>query len=454
MSTIIIALFFAIGLSLIGEILRMITPGLRKILLPGAVLGGVLALILGPQVLKINGAIGVGDDSYDVLSQFPPLFITIVFATLMLGRPVHGLKKIWARAKRQVVMGHIYAWGQYVVGISLLLFVIGPALGVNILAGTTIAIGFQGGHGTAAGLTNTFNELGFPEGKTIAYALATFGIIAGTILGPLLANFHLSRNDGLSIDEDKGPSGKEIGGGEGEPETEGDRPSVEFSPLTGGFTVQLAIVGCVILVGYGILEGFTALESSLRSGESSQSFVSYIPLFSVVLIVGLAAQVVLQMLGLDHLLNRSTLQLISAFALDMVIFGALASLNLSVVGDQWLAILILCLVGLSWNLAVFHLIGPRIYPRPWYAYALGDLGGGTATTASGLLLIRIVDPENRTQARAAYTEKQPFYEPFMGGGLVTAFALPIVASLGGVWSLVITSVVLCAFGIYAWILSR
>lgn len=48
------------------------------------------------------------------------------------------------------------------------------------MTGPSIAIGFQGGHGTAAGLDNTFSNLGFAECKTIAYALATFGIVIGT----------------------------------------------------------------------------------------------------------------------------------------------------------------------------------------------------------------------------------------------------------------------------------
>ena len=115
----------------------------------------------------------------------------------------------------------------------------------------------------------------------------------------------------------------------------------------------------------------------------------------------------------------------------------------------------LCLGGLLWNLAVFFGLGPHVYPRPWYPYGLGDLGGGTATTASGLLLIRISDPLERTQANQAYSEKQPFYEPFMGGGLVTAFSLPIIAAWGVWTALAITGAILvCWLGVAVWIAKR
>lgn len=451
----ILALFVAVGLCLTGEVLRMFLPGLRRILLPGAVLGGALALSLGPQAGALFGAVGIEGETYRILGEFPPVFINVVFAALMLGCPIDRLGVIWKRARAQIIMGHIYAWGQYVVGLFLVLVLLAPVFNVDPLAGPAIAIGFQGGHGTAAGLDNTFSNLGFAEGKTIAYALATFGIVFGTVLGPLLANFH--RNRGRKPDENDAdePSDHGIGGGENEAEREPDSAHAEFSPLTGSLTIHLGIIGLVILLAWGILEGVARLERNLRGENTEVLFTEYVPLFSVVLIVGFGVQILLQRLKLDHLINRSTVETISAFALDMVIFGALATLNLKVMGDAWVAILVLCAGGFAWNLAVYFSLGPRIYPQPWYAFGLGDLGGGTATTASGLLLIRVADPKNRTQGRLAYTEKQPFYEPFMGGGLVTAFALPVVAALGPGSSLAITATVLALWlGLAIWLIRR
>ncbi len=121
------------------------------------------------------------------------LFINVVYACLLLGKRADGFSKVWKRARPHVIIGHVTAWGQYVVGLALVLFILAPITGFNELAGPTIAIGFQGGHGTAAGLAANFQlALDFPEGKTIAYSIATLGIVFGTIGGPLLANL-LSR---------------------------------------------------------------------------------------------------------------------------------------------------------------------------------------------------------------------------------------------------------------------
>ena len=51
-------------------------------------------------------------------------------------------------------------------------------------------------------------------------------------------------------------------------------------------------------------------------------------------------------------------------------------------------------------------------------------------TATGLLLLRTVDPENKTDAAASFGYKQLLHEPFMGGGLWTSLALPLVITHG------------------------
>ena len=52
-------------------------------------------------------------------------------------------------------------------------------------------------------------------------------------------------------------------------------------------------------------------------------------------------------------------------------------------------------------------------------------------TATGLLLLRAVDPEQKTVAASAFGYKQLLHEPFMGGGLWTSTAVLLVAQQGG-----------------------
>jgi ESS family glutamate:Na+ symporter len=59
-----------------------------------------------------------------------------------------------------------------------------------------------------------------------------------------------------------------------------------------------------------------------------------------------------------------------------------------------------------------------------------EFGQFTGVTATGLLLLRTVDPESKTSAPTAFGCKQLFHEPVMGGGVWTAMAVPLVVKLG------------------------
>merc|ERR1711939_1202032 len=52
------------------------------------------------------------------------------------------------------------------------------------------------------------------------------------------------------------------------------------------------------------------------------------------------------------------------------------------------------------------------------------------TTATGLLLLRVVDPDMKSPALKAFSCKQLVTEPFMGGGLVTSLSLPLISAFG------------------------
>jgi Na+/glutamate symporter len=103
---ILLALGLAVGLSFLGELLRSGTPGLRRILLPGSVLGGITALVLGPQLHPDLAESPNISAVYDTLALFPPLFITVVFACLMLDRPIAKFRTILSRAGPQIVIAY------------------------------------------------------------------------------------------------------------------------------------------------------------------------------------------------------------------------------------------------------------------------------------------------------------------------------------------------------------
>ena len=58
--------------------------------------------------------------------------------------------------------------------------------------------------------------------------------------------------------------------------------------------------------------------------------------------------------------------------------------------------------------------------------AIADFGMNTGVIATGLVLLRMVDPECRTPVPADFAFKQLLHSPFMGGGIWTCLALPLL----------------------------
>jgi ESS family glutamate:Na+ symporter len=95
----------------------------QKYFIPSALIGGFGALLIGPQFL---GWIPLG-----IINEwkiYPSLLISIVFAGLFLGHSIPSPRKIWRCSAPMLAFGHTLAWGQYLIGILLTLFVLGPFL--------------------------------------------------------------------------------------------------------------------------------------------------------------------------------------------------------------------------------------------------------------------------------------------------------------------------------------
>lgn len=74
-------------------------------------------------------------------------------------------------------------------------------------------------------------------------------------------------------------------------------------------------------------------------------------------------------------------------------------------------------------------------PDFWFERGVADVGQAMGVTSTGLILLRVVDPDLKTPAYQAFGYKQLIMEPFFGGGLVTAGVIPIIANFGVGWLL-------------------
>ncbi|MEC3884213.1 sodium/glutamate symporter [Halobacillus sp. HZG1] len=435
---------------LIGKIIRVKWTLLQNLFLPSSIIGGFIALFLGPQVLGkfmpedtffSNGI--MTESIIEVWSALPGLMINVVFAALFLGAAIPKLKDIWFYAGPQLALGWSVGWGQYVVGITLAVLILVPFFDLPAMSGALIEVAFEGGHGTAAGMASTFEELGFAEAFDLAIGLATIGVLSGVIFGIILINWGV-RNKKTKVIEDvedfsdlrkrgvmeyqnREPAGKMT-----------LRPE-SIEPLS----FHISIVFIAILLGWLLLQGLIGLESITIGSD----FMSYIPLFPLAMIGGIALQIFFSKKDKYNLVDRRMINRIQGLALDILILTAISTVSLDVIGEYLVPFVILAAAGIAWNLFGFLVLAPRMIPQYWFERGIGDFGQSMGVTATGLLLMRVVDPDNESPAFEAFGYKQLFYEPFLGGGFVTALSVPFIAQFGP-WPTLIVAVAMTAIGIF------
>ncbi|MGX5914449.1 sodium/glutamate symporter [Aliidiomarina sp. Khilg15.8] len=411
------ALALLAAITLAGYLLRLKLNVLQRYAIPTSIVAGVIALLLGPQLLGKTFPL-LPQKTPEIWAELPQILISIVFSSLFLGKRLAGPREIWQKAGPMVAHGQILAWGQYVVGLTLALVLLTPFLGITPMAGALIEIGFEGGHGTAAGLRETFAELGFEDGADLALALATTGIVTGTLMGVVLVNW--GRRRGL-LEKESSEDTRHFEQGDNFPP----------HPMVEGLTLHLGVIATASALGWALLQALIWLEAvTWGQGENGVELMTHIPLFPMAMLGGVFIQFILEKLGHGDLLSRTLIQRVSNTSLDLLIVAAIATLSLATVGQHIWVFIILGIAGIAWTLGAFLLLAPRIFPRNWLPMGLADFGQSIGMTVLGLLLLRMADPENKTGTLESFGYKQLLFEPVVGGGLFTAMSLPLVYNFG------------------------
>lgn len=399
---------------------------LQHLFIPSALIAGAGGLLLGPQIFEAIPA-----EVTDYWAKMPKYLINIVFAGLFLGRVIPNRKEIWKHAAPMLAFGNTLAWGQYVVGIALTMFFLTPFFGANPLAGSLIELSFEGGHGSAAGLAPTYQQLGWSQGTDIALGLATFSLIIALISGVVLINWR-NRRHGYLTDEETWKHQQRLLMRSGyNLITLGKK--VNTNPQA--IIINLLAFAASIGIGWLILKGLIIAEDWALARYTDLRFFTYLPLFPLAMIGGLILQLILKKLDKQTLIQRRTAEIFSTLALDVLITTAVATVSLKVIGDNLAIFITLAVAGVAWILGCFAVLSPRMFPTYWFEKGVTNMGQSMGMTATGLLMNRLADPTNQAKAKESFAYKQLLFEPFMGGGLITATAAIVIHEFGSWFAL-------------------
>jgi len=384
---------------------------LERLGIPISILFGAFALLIGP-----HGPSPLLPESItDIWVKLPTALLTMVFATLMLSKPVPSGKGLFQPVASQALLALLLGFGQYLIGgLVLLLFLI-PYQGVDPLMGCLIEVGFEGGHGAAAVMGQSFERLGFSEGLDLGLAMATVGLLASTLLGSGLVvvgrllgwiSFELETLDReISIDQ-----------------------QLSLLQKLKNLVVNLGLVGLAVAFGATLLVFVRFFGGKL--GGTFNEVLSVFPVFPLALLGSLVIRFVLEKFEKTELVSEILQREIGILSTDLLITTAMAGLDLPLLLNDWIPLSALALSGLLWNLFGMFLFSRLLFRQQWFERSIIEFGNATGVAASGILLLRLADPRDQTNILPIFSIKQLFLQPLLSGGLITVIAPISIIKLG------------------------
>tara|TARA_R110002049_G_scaffold2750_8_gene22199 strand:+ start:129751 stop:131199 length:1449 start_codon:yes stop_codon:yes gene_type:complete len=440
-----VALIFVAFMLLLGLILRQRVGIFRWLYIPSSVIAGAIGLVVIQAVLmgpNDASAISWARDLAQTLSSWPGFLIAIVFAGMLLERKPAPIRQRVQGVARQGLMVWIIVLGQTAVGLTATWLLVQPFYDVPNAFGMLIETGFAGGHGTAAAMGEVFKHptIELAGGLELGTLMATVGLVYGVVTGILWINVairfgwvdpHMTKaslKSQAATDERHQP--EPIGYSAISREAI-DPLLVQMVWLTVAFGIGMLMQACVVSAAVWWDAGTTPqLAKDAASGQLAQrltaSSVLDFPLFIYTLFGGLAVRRVMEGLGLGHLIDSSTINRLTSAAMDILVVAAIASLNLVATQALLVPFTVLLISGAIWVGVCLLVISRRVLPAEhWFQLGLINYGMSTGTTATGFVLLRVIDPELESGAAEDYALAAPLSAPFIGGGILTV-ALPLI----------------------------
>ena len=390
-----IALFGTLMISLLGaNVIKRRVPFLRNSLIPTAVLGGLLLLIISSvyelctDKLFFNTTYfgGNGASTLEVIT-YHALAIGFIATAFKPSSGKHTLKR----------NGEIFDTGVTTVSTYLLQAIFG--MGITMIAalviqgffpaaGVLLPFGYGQGTGQALNYGSIYEvEHGFAGGRTFGLTIAALGFLSAAIGGVIHLQY-MKR------------SGKLVKSNRRDGTTQNDRVETYFEiPMQESMdkmTVQIALIMVAYMLAYLIMLGLGTLLPGLRS-------VVYGFNFLLGVLTATLIKITMNFLRRKHVIrkkytNNFLMTRTSNFFFDLMVVAGVAAIRLDQLESYWGIILILGAVGLLITYLYNRIVAKTLFADYAEEQFLMMYGMLTGTASTGVILLREVDGDFKTPA--------------------------------------------------------
>lgn len=380
---------------LAGNIMRRKIPFFRKCLIPSALLGGTLLLIV--NVIGKQFGFTLVDNRLMQVITYHCLAIGFAAMTLKTEKSTHKTSRAQV-FEFGALQGGTYMLQAFVgLGITILLFFItryGEQV-ISYICGLILPLAFGQGPGNALSwdinFTNT-EATQFAGNGSFGLSLASIGFVVASVFGILYINIHKGRGN-LKVRNSK-PEIQNNAQTEASVEEIPDNESVDKFTLQAGFVALAYALSFGFMCLLGVLSDFT---NSIAWGFN----------FLWASLAAMLIKFVVKRLRCHKLMNREyinnyQMDRISGFSFDIMIVAGVAAIEINDIKNYILPIIILSVLGAILTYAYIRKATKECFPGFEHEMFLMSYGTLTGTASNGVILMKEIDPDLRTPTSSLY----------------------------------------------------
>ncbi len=405
---------------ILGIILRGRMVLLQRYLIPSCLIGGLVGLILIST--------GVVEIKIDTLEAYAYHLFNISFISVGLTASGDDMPK-----NRQIIRGSLWMALveavmfplQAIIG-GLLVFAFNSS-GIKLFStfGFLAPLGFIQGPGQALSIGKAWETVGFEHAATIGLTFAAIGYLAAFLIGVPMVNRGIRKGQCENI---PGSLSKDIlQGFPGDDQKK--EPAGELTMHSGNvetLAFQMALIGIVYLATYFIIK---SIGSQLQPKLATTLWGFF---FFIGLLIALLLRTVMQRFGIGHMINPGIQKRITGWAVDFMIVATVLAVQVVIVWKFIVPITVIAIVtALTTTVAALY-FGNRLTQFK-LERTVAIYGTVTGTVSTGLLLLRIADPEFRTTVAFELAFMIMFVSP-----VILACMLLVSAPVVWGWSMALT----------------
>ncbi|MBQ7896426.1 MAG: hypothetical protein IJ364_07740, partial [Oscillospiraceae bacterium] len=378
---------------MLGNLLRLKIPAFKKCLIPTALLGGALLLIVN----IIGKQFGIKLVDYRIMQVITYHCLAIGFASMSLKTEKSSHKTNKAQVVEYgALQGGCYMLQAFIgLGITLILFMLtrhGDKI-VSYICGLILPLAYGQGPGNA--LTWDINFTNAPAAMfagngSFGLSLASLGFVVASVFGVLYINIH--KNHGNLYVRKGGPA-KEY-------EMISDADEVPDNESVDKFTLQLGFVA----MAYALSYGFMCFLGSLSNFTNN---IAWGFNFLWASVAAMLIRFVVKRLRKCNLMERGyinnyQMDRISGFSFDLMIVAGVAAIEINDIKNYILPIVLLSVAGTIITYIYIRQVAKECFKGFEHEFFLMSFGTLTGTASNGMILMKEIDPGLRTPTSSLY----------------------------------------------------